>query len=249
MEKDLFVISTLVFADLIKDGMKQSDILEIIHDMGITNVEIRREFIKDFDKELATIRKKAEKLQMGIYYAVPERLYANRELQFKKIETYFKEAYLLGCSRVKMIVGPYGTVKPIDVIKMNELCEKYFIRLTVENDQTREDGRVEKLKRFVEEYRQEGGKISVTFDIGNWVWQGEDPAENASKIKNFVSYVQLKDVKGKINPKTVLLNEGDIDWKNIFPLLPRNLPVALEYSCGSNPAKQLREEITKMKDL
>lgn len=246
MDKSLLVINTLVFLDQHKDGVLQCEMLDVINQLGVKKAEVRREYIKDFSSELIDINKKASDLNMELFYSVPDLLYKDGELQYQNIETYFKEAFTMGCSNVKMNIGKYNVVTSNDVSRMNKLCDQHSINLRVENDQSEENGKISKIKTFVEMYKQLGGDISVTFDIGNWVWQNEEPIENANQLKDYVTYIHLKDVMGKEKPKTVLLNEGDIAWKSILDILPQDVPLALEYPCGTDAAKQLNTELEKL---
>ena len=75
MKSDKLVINTLVLLDDLKKGISQSDIMDKINEMGIKNVEIRREFIKDFHEEIIRIREKANKNNMKLFYSVPEWLF------------------------------------------------------------------------------------------------------------------------------------------------------------------------------
>ncbi len=246
MEKELLVINTLVFLNQLKEGVPQCEMLDVIHQLGVNKAEVRREYIKNFDLELIDIKKKASDLDMELFYSVPELLYKNGVLQYKNAETYFKEAFTMGCSNVKMIIGGFTSITAEDVVRVNKLCDQYQINLTVENDQTEENGKVLKIKTFVEMFKQLGGEITVTFDIGNWVWQNQDPMECAKQLKEHVTYIHLKDVLGKENPVAALLNEGDVAWKSILEILPKDIPIALEYPCGAYAAKQLVKELDKL---
>ncbi len=246
MDKHLLVINTLVFLEQQKAGVLQSEMLDVISQLGIKKAEIRREFIKDLSTELIDINRKALELNMELFYSVPDMLYRDGELQYENIETYFKEAHVMSCPNVKMNIGNYTSVTSNDVNRLNKLCDQYSINLRVENDQSEADGKVSKIKTFTDQYRQLGGNISVTFDTGNWVWQKEDSIENAKMLKDYVTYIHLKDVTGKEKPQTVLLNEGDIAWKSILDVLPKDVPVALEYPCGKDATKQLSKELEKL---
>ncbi|MFU0827439.1 MAG: Sugar phosphate isomerase/epimerase [Lachnoclostridium sp.] len=246
MDKSLLVINTLVFFDQLKKGISQSEMIDTIYQLGVTKAEVRREFIKDFELELEDLKKKASDLNMELFYSVPELLYIEGKLQTESIENYFKEAFAMGCCHVKMNIGDYHVITFDDINKLNQLTDQYRIQLTVENDQTKENGKAFKIKEFMETNHQLGGKVSVTFDIGNWIWQREDPAENARQLKRYVTYIHLKDVSGKENPKVVLLNEGDIDWKSILDILPQNVPIALEYPCGEDVLNVLAGELDKL---
>lgn len=246
MKKELLVINTLVFLKQLKEGVPQSEMLGVIHQLGVKKAEVRREYIKNFDLELIDIKTKASDLDIEVFYSIPELLYINGTIQYENVETYFKEAFTMGCSNVKMIIGGFTTVTSEDVSKVNKLCNQYNIKMTVENDQTEENGKTAKIKTFIEMFRQLGGNISVTFDIGNWVWQNQDPIESARQLKEYVSYIHLKDILKKEKPEAVLLNEGDIPWENILDILPQDVPLALEYPCGTNAEKQLVTELEKL---
>jgi sugar phosphate isomerase/epimerase len=249
MENKLLVINTLVFLEQLKNGVPQSELLDTIHELGVKKAEIRREFIKNFESELSDIKNKASELEIELFYSVPEVLYKNGELQSTDIEKYFKEAFAMECLHVKMNIGEFCEVTSQDVSNLNKLTEQYHMNITVENDQSAANGKVTKIKKFVEAFRQLGGNLSVTFDIGNWIWQKEDPAENAKLLREYVTYIHLKDVSGKESPNVVLLNEGELDWKNIIDLLPQDVPLALEYPCGTDAAQQLVTELRKLKEL
>lgn len=249
MEKKLLVINTLVFLDQQKAGVPQSEMLDVISRLGINKAEVRREYISNFELELTCIKKKASELHMELFYSVPDVLYKNNELQYQNIENYFREAFTMGCPNVKMNIGSYKAITSEDVSRVNKLCEEYHIKLTVENDQTEENGKAEKIKTFVEKFKQLGGNISITFDVGNWVWINQDPLGNAKLLKEYISYIHLKDVLRKEKPETVLLGEGDINWKSILDILPQDVPIALEYPCGTDAERQLAIELNKVLEL
>jgi sugar phosphate isomerase/epimerase len=231
MEKEKLVINTLVFFDDLKNGVDQSIIIDKVNKLGIKNVEVRREFIKDFNKEILDIKGKANRYNINLFYSVPECLFVENKLRKKEIECYFNEAYNMSCHNVKMNIGEISELLVEDVKVIDELCNKYFIKLTVENDQTAENGRVEKIYNFLKQDRELGGDITFTFDVGNWIFQGEDPVKNSELLKDFVTYVHLKNADD--NRKNTLLYEGVLNLENILNNLAKNLPMALEYPCTS----------------
>lgn len=249
MEKDNIVINTLVFMNSLDDGVKQSSLLRDIHALGIEKVEVRREFIKSFDEELQEIRKTAEELQIELYYSVPRCLYDDGELKTSEIEECFIEANKMGCENVKMNIGDYHHISNEDVCKVNSLCNKYSIKLTVENNQTEEEGRSDKIKEFLETSEKLGLKVYCTFDIGNWLWLKEDPKENAYILKKFTTYIHLKDVSMNGEPQTVLLDEGVIPWRSILGIFDKSIPVALEYPCYPDTLTRLKAEIDKLQKV
>lgn len=246
MKKNELVINTLVFAYAYKNGLTQIQMMDILKDIGITKVEVRREFMKDIEKENKEIGKKAEENHMDVFYSVPEYLYIDKKLQLASMEQYFKEAKDMGCHRVKVVIGDYGTVKKEDMIDLNSLLEKYEIKLTVENDQTKENGKAYKIIDFLADQKEKDGRIGMAFDVGNWIWQKEDPLENAKRLSAYVTYIHLKDVADTDKPFTTYLNDGGVSWKSVMDVLPSDVPIALEYPCGDQAAKQLEKEIMKV---
>lgn len=246
MEKSNIVINTLVFLEDLKRGVEQSKLLQDIHSLGISKAEVRREFIKDFERELQAIKNTAEKFQMELYYSVPKYLYVDGKLTINEIEKYFVEANRMNCKNVKLNIGEYNFISSENVSGINELCDKYSISLTIENDQTKENGKVQKIKEFLDSASKLGAKVSCTFDVGNWLWQNEDPKENAYKLKPYVTYIHLKDACIQDKPQAAYLDEGIIPWREILKVFDKAIPVAIEYPCYPDTLASLENEITKL---
>lgn len=246
MKKINIVINTLVFLDDLTNGVKQSELLKSIHSLGIKKAEVRREFIKDFEVELQEIRTVSEELQIELYYSVPDYLYINGELAVDKIEDHFIEASKMNCKNVKLNVGEYHDISIENASSINRLCDKYSILLTIENDQTEENGRIQKIKEFLQVSKKLGMKINCTFDVGNWLWQEEDPEKNAAILKPYVTYIHLKDVIVRDKPMVVFLDEGGIPWRSILGIFDENIPVAIEYPCSPDTLARLKTEIDKL---
>jgi sugar phosphate isomerase/epimerase len=246
MEKSNIVINTLAFLDDLNNGVKQSELLRAIHSLGIKKAEIRREYIKDFTVELQDIRNTSEELQIELYYSVPDYLYINGELAADKIEGYFIEACRMNCKNVKLNIGKYHNVSIENAFIINSLCNKYSIKLTIENDQTEENGRIGKIKEFLRASDLIGMEISCTLDIGNWLWQKEDPEENAKILKPYVTYIHLKDAIVTDHPQAAFLDEGLIPWRSILGIFNKNIPVAIEYPCSPDTLARLQAEIDKL---
>lgn len=248
MEKSIIVINTLVFLDELNNGVKQSKLLKDIHSLGINKAEVRREFIKDFEAELQEIRDISEELKMELYYSVPRYLYVGGKLNIDEIEQCFREAFKMNCRNVKLNIGEFCNMSAENVCDINSLCDKYFIKLTIENDQTKENGQVQKIKEFLQTAETLGMKVSCTFDIGNWLWQNEDPMENAYMLKSYVTYIHLKDAYIKDKPSAALLDEGIIPWRSILGMFSNKIPVAIEYPCCPDTLARLKKEINKLKE-
>lgn len=246
MEKSNIVINTLVFLDELENGVQQSELLRSIYALGVKKVEVRREFIKDFNDELKKIKTASQELGIDIYYSVPDYLYINGKLAVDKIEGYMIEADKMNCRNVKLNIGNYHDISTDDAYALNSLCDKYSIKLTIENDQTEDNGKVDKIKTFLQQSKKLGMKLSCTFDIGNWLWQKEDPIENANILNPYVTYIHLKDVIMMDKPQAAFLDEGIIPWRKILEIFDKDIPTAIEYPCFPDTLSRLKSEIDKL---
>ena len=242
MNKNQLVINTLVFLKDLKNGINQSEIMDTINELGINGIEIRREYIKDFKTELGIIKEKSKLYNMNIFYSVPECMYKENKLLVKDIEKYFKESCEMNCHNIKFVIGEFNEVNKQDIEIINKLSKEYKVKVTVENDQTSLNGKLETVNKFLWQVKELKGDITFTFDIGNWLFQDEDPLENADLLKSFVTYIHVKDIG--IGKDNVLLNDGIIDWKKALDKLPKDVPIALEYPCDTK--EQIQLEINKL---
>lgn len=227
MDKNQIVINTLVFHQELQSGVPQSVMMDWIHQLGLKSIEVRREYIKDFENELSDIKNKSLSYGMNVFYSIPDVLYENHLLKIQDFELYCQEAKEMNCRSIKLNIGNFDRIIKNDLKAITSLSEKYDVVVRVENDQTEDNGRSVKINNFLSLVKKQGGNISFTFDIGNWLFQNEDPVENAKLLYPFVTYIHVKDIDA--SKKTVLLNEGIIDWKLILSILPDNVPVAIEY--------------------
>ncbi|MFV0381014.1 MAG: sugar phosphate isomerase/epimerase family protein [Breznakia sp.] len=245
MKKEEIVINTLVFVKSNQTGVSQEEMIKKIASVGFKRVEVRREFIKNIEEETAAIGRLSKEKNIEMFYSVPEKMYEKKKLRKKEVASYFYEAFVMNCHFIKFIVGEYEVITQEDIAFIKGLKDKYEIELTVENDQTKENGQVNKMLDFLKIWKEKGGEINTTFDVGNWLWIKENPFKNAMKLFEFVSYIHIKDVREGNPPSTRLLNEGDLPLKRILEVLPKNVPVALEYPMGEKPLEVLENESEK----
>ena len=74
------------------------------------------------------------------------------------------------------------------------------------------------------------GTFGMTFDMGNWRWNGVDPELAARTLAPHVRYVHCKGVredKGKL--KAVPLQAQDSDWQQLMAHFPKGILRAIEF--------------------
>ena len=59
IKREELIINTIAFKEELDRGVKQEDLLESVKDLGLSRVEIRREFLGDIDVELKNISRPA----------------------------------------------------------------------------------------------------------------------------------------------------------------------------------------------
>lgn len=242
------VVNTLVFDEWLKKGIKQSELMKPLREMGIKKVEVRREYLQS-ESELEKIKKAAKENQLTILYSVPELLFAEQMIEHKKLKQFFEEAQQMGAKYIKMTGGYANQIRQEDAMFIDTLIKQYEIeRFSIENDQSVDYATANQLYQLVNQLTEKGAEVSITFDIGNFIYVHEDPVASARKLSKWVSVIHLKDVK-KEPIETTLLGEGDISIQEVISCLPENLDMVMEYPCGNQPIKVLKKELSKLSSL
>lgn len=226
------VFNTLVSQDKVKSGLKQIDLFDDILSLGFNNIEVRREYFLDIDKEILGIRKFAERKNITLFYSIPDQVFLDNGELNPKIFKYFEESERLNAINVKMTIGNYKD--PSQLSQLSFINNQPF-KFTIENDQTQESGTISKINKFLQEAKQANLNIGYTFDLGNFRYIQESEVDAANILGSYVSYIHLKNVV-KNNGELIAtsLEKGIIDWKSIVKKLPTDLPIALEYPSNDN---------------
>ena len=247
MSRDV-VINLLAFADGVNKGMRQVEFFSAVASLDVRRVEVRREWIKDFTIELPQMRSKAEKLALEIYYSIPAVLFKNGKLDRNGLLQVLQEGIILGATRVKFAVGEFDGAAEEELVDLkNILREHHTLLVTVEGDQSPVNGRMEPILAFMEACRAKNIPVYATFDVGNFVFVGQEPLYNAVKLSSHVRYIHVKDVEmTPQGPQVRSLDGGHINWRAILSLLPEDVPVGIEFPCGEEPEGLLLKTIEKI---
>lgn len=85
--------------------------------------------------------------------------------------------------------------------------------LVVENDQT-DCGQLAPMQRFKAACRVMALPVTLTFDMGNWLWVGDSPEEAARQLAPAVSYIHVKSaVPHKAQFRAVAPDQTDSRWR------------------------------------
>lgn len=242
------VINLLAFAGNVAQGSSQVNLLTDVAALGVKKAEIRREWIKDFTKELLEIRVAAREFGLELYYSIPAVLFKNGILDSGMLVQVLNEAKTLGATRIKLAVGEFNDKAENEIVLLRKILNEHNVLLTVEGDQSQINGRLVTILNFIENCHAKDVPAFVTFDVGNFIWVGEDPLYNAVKLAPYVRYIHLKGVKmTPQGPQVTDLENSDYNWQKTLALLPQNVPVGIEFPCGDDPKKYLIRAIEAVK--
>ncbi|MDM5334233.1 sugar phosphate isomerase/epimerase [Ureibacillus composti] len=235
----IFLVANSFGVDHVKENGHQA-YLPAIRSSGAKGLEVRRELLKFEQAELSNLREALKSHSLACIYSTPIELW-NEQFEFNEFEffTALMEAKLLGAQLVKFSLGHYDENQcDLESIKLAFEDEQFptQLKITIENTQKQPAGDLEKILTFLMKCDEANIPIKFTFDIGNWVWNKIDPDEAASKLKDYVEYVHIKDVDCTTTPPTVQPlrppSENELDLKRILKHFRSDLPVGFEFPIG-----------------
>ncbi|OQR07533.1 sugar phosphate isomerase/epimerase family protein [Ligilactobacillus salivarius] len=235
-------INTAVFEDEIKKGKSQLECLERLPDKIIDSIEVRGEFFDEerVEEELEEISNLCEKNRWKLFYSVPQELF-NSDGFNQDIENKIALAEKYNVSNLKYSLG-HINVKNTDINELNDILNNTSVNVTIEN-QPNDNGSLVEMKKALNYLNDNHIKLGYTFDSGNWYWINENPHVAFDELRENISVFHLKDIKSK---NTMMLNNGDTDWRYMLNKLGENIPVFLEYGIDEN---KIIDEMEKVEDV
>ena len=234
-------INTLVYMDALHNGTPQSELLDTIVSHGITLAEVRREYIAD-DAEYDAIASAAARNRLTLFYSVPESITIDGNVN-PRFRQFLDEAERMHVSNVKFNQGDIREVTPQTLRLIDKEAAEHGVTLTIENDQTPENGIFACTSASLEHIAANGSAVGYTFDLGNWYWRDEDPRIAFDRLLERITVFHLKNVNGspdKNRLATTMLQDGVIDWQSMLQRLPSTVPVFLEFPI---PTTQVAEQV------
>lgn len=206
----------------------QQALLPIIAAAGADGVEIRRELFSG--DELATLPLLADAIhaaRLVACYSVPEALFMADGSLNPRLDQHFYEAEQLNAQRLKYALGNYQP--DFDCHELRSKLAGKKVHLVVENDQT-DCGKLAALDHFFHDCGESLTCNGMTFDIGNWLWVGDNPLDAASRLSRYVSYIHVKAAMREGGGwRAVALDDADEVWRETLALLPSDVPRAIEF--------------------
>lgn len=203
---------------------------------GAAGFEIRRELLEGDEPPYEELRAAVQGSGLRAAYSVPVELWEsdgglNREQLLRALE----EGRKLGAEFVKTTLGGYrhglSDLSALRVCLEEAGYMKLPIQLTVENDQSEHGGRPAVLKSFLEDCAELHIPVRMTFDVGNWLWLGEDIVAAAQLLTPYIVYVHFKwsATCDGVMAAAPLPADADARWRDVLACFSAELPRVIEF--------------------
>lgn len=228
MKRKIMVVTAAYGHGQVRAAGGQTAMLPIIAEAGADGVEIRRELLTDAElKTLSTMASAIEIFGLLACYSAPEPLFLEDGNLNPRLPELLEEAQALQALWLKVSLGHFSHTKQFDVLR--QWLDNSGMELVVENDQT-DCGRLQPMQGFNEACHAQNLPISLTFDMGNWLWVGDSPEEAAQNLASTVGYIHVKAaVAYHDSYRAVPPDEADPHWLALLKTLPNDVPRGIEF--------------------
>ena len=228
MSRKIMVVTAAYGADRVREAGGQRAILPVIAGAGADGVEIRRELFNSEELlALPALGESIELLGLLACYSAPAALFMPDGTLNPDLPRYLAEASTLNALWLKLSLGHFCDKQPLEALRT--LLNESGMTLVVENDQT-DCGQLAPMQRFKAACRVMTLPVTLTFDMGNWLWVGDSPEEAARHLAPAVSYIHVKAaVAHKDQFRAVAPDHTDTRWMELLNQLPADAPRGIEF--------------------
>lgn len=228
MKRKIMVVTAAYGHDPVRAAGGQIAMLPVIAEAGADGVEIRREMLTDAElNTLSTMASAIEIFGLLACYSAPQPLFMEDGSLNPLLPQLLQEAQDLQALWLKVSLGHFSHTGQFDVLR--EWLDNSGMELVVENDQT-SCGRLQPMQRFNEACQMQNLPISLTFDMGNWLWVGDSPEQAAQKLASTVGYIHVKAaVTHHDSYRAIPPDEADPRWLTLLKTLPNDVPRGIEF--------------------
>lgn len=206
----------------------QAGILPIIAAAGADGVEIRRELLTpDELADLAPLTAAIAQHKLMACYSAPEPLCLEDGTLNPRLPALLAEAERLDAAWLKLSLGHFQHRDSLAALP--GWLSSARAALVIENDQT-PCGRLDPMQRFASVCHALQLPVTLTFDMANWLWVGEQPEPAAAALATRVSYIHVKAaVQQGECPRAVALDEAAPRWRQLLAMLPTQAHRGIEF--------------------
>ena len=228
MARKIIVVTAAYGHDRVKALGGQSALLPLIAAAGADGVEIRRELFSPSELEqLPELATAIERQNLLACYSAPEALFTEEGGLNPQLAALLQEAQTLNALWLKLSLGHFSHHNELETLR--DILRDSGMALVVENDQTR-CGQLAPMQRFKAACRVNHLPITLTFDMGNWLWVGDSPEEAARHLAPAVSYIHVKAAEPHhARYRAVPPDEAPDRWLALLDNLPTDAPRGIEF--------------------
>ncbi|MDR2263609.1 MAG: sugar phosphate isomerase/epimerase [Enterobacter asburiae] len=228
MGRKIMVVTAAYGADQVRQAGGQRAMLPVIAAAGADGVEIRRELFSSEELlALPALGESIELLGLLACYSAPAPLFTPDGTLNPDLSWYLAEATTLNALWLKVSLGHFRDKQPLEDLRT--LLNESGMALVVENDQT-DCGQLAPMQRFKAACRVLSLPVTLTFDMGNWLWVGDSPEEAARHLAPAVSYIHVKAaVPHHQQFRAIAPDHADARWLELLNQLPSDAPRGIEF--------------------
>lgn len=220
-------------ADLVRQRGQMS-FIDLLAAAGVRRIELREELF-DAPPDPASFSAAITRAGLEALYSSPLELWTVQGQPDPRLPAKLALARAFGAVALKVSLGHYR--ERCDLGALQALFAEGDPVLLVENDQTLQGGRIEPLVRFFQRAHSWEIRLGMTFDIGNWQWQGESALQAARQLGRWVRYVHCKAVQQSPDGRLHAVPPAEADllaWEALFDEFSPGLVRAVEYPLVSD---------------
>ncbi|KAF1044831.1 MAG: hypothetical protein GAK35_01619 [Herbaspirillum frisingense] len=240
----VLVAASAYGADLVR-RVGHADLVHVVAAAGASGFEIRRELFNGAE-DLPALRALLDQHKLYSVYSAPIEMFrADGKFDREQIETAMDEAQQIGARYLKVSLGHFSAAS--DLQSLLRFVSQAPVEVLLENDQTPQGGRLEPIVSFFSLCTGNGYAFGMTFDMGNWRWNGVDPELAARTLAPHVRYVHCKGVrddKGRL--KAVPLQAQDTDWQQPIAHFPKGILRAIEFPLVDSDLEEVTHRYVAM---
>ncbi|WP_069943113.1 sugar phosphate isomerase/epimerase family protein [Pseudomonas putida] len=207
----------------------QEQFLDLLAAAGVSRVELREELFASAP-DASALGAVIAALHLECLYSTPLELWTTQGMPDPLLVHKLEIARALGAVALKVSLGHFN--ERCDMTALAALLPAHGPLLLVENDQTTQGGRIEPLVEFFQNAEQLRLRLGMTFDIGNWQWQGEAAGQAARQLGRWVQYVHCKAVQRRADGRLVAIPPQAADlheWATLLAEFAPGVVRAVEY--------------------
>lgn len=243
ISKETLILNSIVFKDQMDQGISQADLVEVVASLGLRRFEVRREFLKDINRELPLIKQAADKYAVTLFYSVNENFLVDGKVN-SELTQLLDEAKVLSAPFIKMNTGSARGVSQESLEDLALHLQQSDIGIRLENNQDPDNATIANCQAVMGLIAEANLPITFVFDTANWAFLDQDLSEAVKVFEPVTSYLHVKNYQLREERKEVTsFFDGEIDLVALYQQFHQLDYFALEYAC---PLEVLKADIEQL---